>query len=46
MREEWATDRDRWKDTVSRDTKAWKMREEWATDRDRWKDTVSRDMEA
>ena len=27
----------RWKDTVRRDLKAWKIREEWATDRERWK---------
>ena len=27
----------RWKDTVRRDTKAWKIREEWATDREIWK---------
>ena len=27
----------RWKDTVGRDMKAWKIREEWATDRERWK---------
>ena len=27
----------RWKDTVRRDLKAWKIREEWATDREIWK---------
>ena len=27
----------RWKDTVRRDLKAWKIKEEWATDRKRWK---------
>ena len=26
----------RWKDTVRRDLKAWKIKEEWATDRERW----------
>ena len=39
-------DRERWKDTVSRDLKAWNIREEWATDRERWKDTVRRDRKA
>ena len=28
-------DRERWKDTVRRDLKAWNIREEWATDRER-----------
>ena len=27
----------RWRDTVRRDMKAWKIREEWAPDRERWK---------
>ena len=27
----------RWKDTVRRDLKAWRIREEWATDRERWR---------
>ena len=27
----------RWKYTVRRDLKAWKIKEEWATDRERWK---------
>ena len=44
LREEWATDRERWKDTIRRDLKVWNIREEWATDRERWKDTVSRDL--
>ena len=37
IREEWATDMERWKDTVRRDLKAWNTREEWATDKERWK---------
>ena len=40
IREEWATDKERWKDNVRRDLKAWNIREEWATDMERWKDTV------
>ena len=39
-------DRERWKDTVRRDLKAWNIREEWATDRGRWKYTVRRDLKA
>ena len=27
----------RWKDTIRRDLKAWKIKEEWATDREKWK---------
>ncbi len=29
IREEWATDGERWKYTVRRDLKAWSIREEW-----------------
>ena len=32
-------DRERWKDTVRRDLKAWNI-----MDRERWKDTVRRDL--
>ena len=46
IREEWAIYRERWKDTVRRDLKAWNIMEEWATDRERWKDTVRRDRKA
>ena len=27
----------RWKDTVKRDMKAWRIKEEWATDREKWR---------